>query len=229
VKVAAIVPALDEEGAIGRVVTDLLGTERLDEVVVVDNGSSDRTAEMARKAGATVITEPFRGYGSACLRGIAHLGGRPGGPPGAVVFVDGDGSCDAAELGLLIAPIETGHADLVIGSRSRYADPGSLTIPQAFGNRLATTLMRLMHGIRTSDLGPYRAIAWEPLLKLEMIDRSYGWTVEMQLKADKRGLRVSEVDVHNHRRIAGRSKIAGTVRGVVGAGIKIIGTILRYS
>jgi glycosyltransferase involved in cell wall biosynthesis len=233
-KVSVLIPALDEEGAIGAVVSGLValvdaaGRPYLDEVVVGDNGSTDRTAEVARAAGATVVSAPVRGYGSACLAGMAHLRRRPQGPPDVVVFVDGDGSNAAEELPALVAPIAEGAADLVIGSRVRRAEPGSLTAPQRFGNQLASLMLRRLYGARTTDLGPFRAVAWPALMALQMEDPNYGWTVEMQVKAAKRGLRVVEVDVQNRPRIAGASKVAGTVRGVVGAGYKIIWTILRY-
>lgn len=233
-KVSVLIPALNEEGAIGVVVSELValagpdGKRYLDEVVVGDNGSTDRTADVARAAGATVVAAPVRGYGSACLAGMAHLRRRPKGPPDVVVFVDGDGSNVAAELPDLVAPIAAGRADLVIGSRVRRAEPGSLTPPQRFGNELASFMLRRLYRAETTDLGPFRAIAWPALMQLRMEDPNYGWTVEMQVKAAKAGLRVAEVDVQNRPRIAGESKVAGTVRGVVGAGYKIIWTILRY-
>ncbi len=233
-KIAVIIPALDEEGAIGPVVSELVSLKDaanealLHEVVVVDNGSTDRTAQVAKEAGATVVSEPRRGYGSACLAGMAHLKERSGGPPDLVVFVDGDGSNVAEELAALAAPIIEDEADMVIGSRRRYADAGSLTFPQRFGNELATRMMNGIYGMHYTDLGPFRAIAWPALMKIGMVDQNYGWTVEMQIKAAQKGLRVREIDVHNRSRIAGKSKVAGTVRGVVGAGYKIIFTILKY-
>lgn len=204
------------------------GGAALDELVVADNGSSDRTATAARAAGATVVVETRRGYGSACLRGIAYLAERVAGPPKIVVFADGDGSNEPRDLLQLIGPIDRNEADLVIGSRARRAARGSLTFPQRFGNVLASRLLRLMYGLEATDLGPFRAITWDALVRLEMEDRDYGWTVEMQIKAAKQGLRVSEVDVANHPRRAGKSKVGGTVRGVVGASQKIIRTILKY-
>lgn len=227
--IAVVIPALDEEDAIGVVVADLVALGAVQEVVVADNGSRDRTAERAREAGATVVFEPERGYGAACLAGIAHLATRPAGPPDVVVFVDGDGSNEVRELPELVAPILSGEAELVIGSRARRADPGSLTFPQKFGNVLATRLLNLLFGTGYTDLGPFRAISWDALQRIGMVDRNYGWTVEMQIKAAKERLPVEEVDVSNKARIAGKSKVAGTVRGVVGAGYKIIWTILKYS
>ncbi len=226
--VAAVIPALDEEDAIGVVVADLLALGVLDEVVVADNGSRDRTAARALAAGATVVAEPERGYGAACLAGIDHLGRRSRGPPEVVVFVDGDGSNVAAELPQLIAPILDRRAELVIGSRAERSEPGSLTFPQRFGNVLATRLLGVLYGAHYTDLGPFRAIGWGALQRLGMADRDYGWTVEMQIKAAKQHLSVQEIDVSNKPRIAGRSKVAGTVRGVAGAGYKIIYTILKY-
>lgn len=233
-RTSLIIPALDEEGAIGAVVAgfvalrDPAGAPALDEVVVADNGSRDRTAEVARAAGATVVEERRRGYGSACLRGLRHLAERAAGPPAIVVFADGDGSNAPGDLATLIAPLRSGVVDLVIGARVRPADRGALTFPQRFGNQLATGLIRSIYGARFSDLGPYRAVTWPALTRIGMVDPDYGWTVEMQVKAAKLGLRYTEVAVENRVRIAGRSKVAGTVRGVVGAGRKIIGTIIKY-
>lgn len=231
--IAAVIPALDEEACIAGVVGEILSVpgpagHLVGEVVVADNGSRDRTAEVARAAGATVVPAHVRGYGSACLAGLAYLARRPAGPPDVVVFVDGDGSNDLGDLSALLAPIRAGEAELVIGARGRLADPGSLTLPQKFGNRLATVLLRHLYGAPFTDLGPFRAVTWSALQRLAMEDPNYGWTVEMQLKAAKLGLRATEVEVHNRARRAGRSKVAGTVRGVAGAGYKIVWTLLRY-
>jgi glycosyltransferase involved in cell wall biosynthesis len=229
--VCAIVPALDEEGAIGGVVRDLLAIERapgeriLRALIVADNGSRDRTAERAREAGAVVVFEPERGYGAACLAGIAHLRQSP---PDIVVFADGDGSNDASDLLGLIRPIEEGEAELVIGARRRYAEKGSLTIPQRFGSILASRMLHRFYGAHSTDLGPYRAVTWRALEQIGMVDRDYGWTVEMQIKAAKLGIPVREVDVQNRARASGKSKVGGTVRGVVGASQKIIRTLLKY-
>ena len=222
-EVAVVIPALDEEGAIGSVVSGFVGLDAVGEVVVVDNGSRDATAARARAAGATVVGAPARGYGRACQQGLAYLAERAGGAPDVVVFADGDGANDPDDLRRLLAPISSGEADLVLGSRVRLGSRDGLTPPQRFGNRLAVALMGLLFGIEATDLGPFRAIRWSSLRRLGMSDPDYGWTLQMQLRAAKAQLRVLEVDVHNHRRLAGRSKVSGTVRGVVGAGTKILG------
>lgn len=233
-RIATVTPALDEEGAIGQVVSELVrltqedGSRLVEEVVVADNASRDRTAEVARAAGAVVVDAPIRGYGAACLSALGYLRDRSSGPPDVVVFVDGDGSNDAGELRLLVAPVLSGEADLVIGSRVRLSERGALTLPQRVGNRVAAGLLRLLYDARATDLGPFRAISWPALVRVGMEDLDYGWTVEMQVKAAKCNLRVVEVDVHNRSRVAGKSKVAGTLRGVVGAGTKIIYTILKY-
>jgi glycosyltransferase involved in cell wall biosynthesis len=231
-RISMVIPAFDEEGAIGDVVSGFLSVERdgkrlLEELVVADNRSTDRTAEIARQRGATVVREERPGYGSACLRGLAHLRERPSGPPEIVVFADGDGSNDPSDLLHLVQSIEAGESDLVIGARTRTADPGSLNLPQRFGNALATRLMNALYHVHYTDLGPFRAIRWPALERIEMQDPNYGWTVEMQIKAAK-SLRIREIDVKNHARTAGKSKVSGTVRGVVGAGVKILSTIARY-
>jgi glycosyltransferase involved in cell wall biosynthesis len=227
-RVSVVIPALDEEGAIGGVVRGVLATGAVEEVVVGDNGSRDRTAEVARAAGATVVDAPRRGYGSACLAALAYLRARASGPPEIVVFVDGDGSNDSSELPRLIEPILRGEAELVIGARGRRSVPGSMTFPQRFGNVLATRLLRSLYGVHYTDLGPFRAIAWGALERIEMADPDYGWTVEMQVKAARLGVPVREIDVANLRRVAGKSKVGGTVRGVAGAGYKILSTIFKY-
>jgi len=221
--VAVVIPALDEADALPAVLAAIPG-ERVREIVVVDNGSRDDTAAVARAAGATVVREPRRGYGAACLRGLDHLRANP---PAIVVFVDADGSDDPAELPLLVEPIDHDHADLVIGSRVLGHEPGSLTPVQRFGNALAVRLIRLLFGVRCSDLGPFRAIRWQALERLAMGDRDYGWTVEMQARAARMGLVTVDVPVSYRRRRAGRSKIAGTLRGSFGAGTKILFTIAK--
>jgi len=218
-----VIPALDEERAIGRVLAEL-PREHVREVVVVDNGSTDRTAEVARAAGATVVHEPRRGYGAACLAGLARLRDRP---PEIVAFLDADGSDDPAQLPELLEPILAGRADLVIGSRALgERERGALTPVQAAGNRLAVLLLRWLFGARFTDLGPFRAVRWGALEALRMRDHDYGWTVEMQARAARARLRTAEVPVRYRRRV-GRSKISGTLRGAAGAGWKILFTIAR--
>ena len=212
-----IIPALNEAGAVGEVVR-AIPRPPVREVLVIDNGSVDDTARVAAAAGARVIREPRRGYGSACLAGIAALAPNND----VVVFLDADGSDEPARLPQLVQPILDNRADLVIGSRVRDAEPGSLTWPQRTGNAIASRWLRTRFGLPATDLGPFRAIRRDALARLAMADRNYGWTVEMQIKAAKRGLRYAEVPVPYYRRV-GVSKVSGTVRGVVGASIKILG------
>jgi len=220
-----IIPAFNEEASIGKVLGDL-PLDLLRHVVVADNGSTDRTAEFAAAAGATIVAAPRRGYGSACLAGIAHLARLE---PAAhiVVFLDADYSDHPDELPQLVAPLLHEEADLVVGSRALgHRERGAL-VPQArFGNWLATGLIRMLYGVRMTDLGPFRAIRWDRLLALKMADPDFGWTVEMQVKAARAGLGYREVPVSYRKRI-GRSKISGTVSGSVRAGWKILYTIFR--
>jgi glycosyltransferase involved in cell wall biosynthesis len=221
--VAVIIPALDEERSIHRVLADI-PKALVNEVVVVDNGSRDRTADVARECGATVLREPRAGYGQACLTGIAALADRP---PDVIVFVDADYSDRPSEMTALVAPILEDRADLVIGSRVLgHREPGALAPHARWGNWLATRMLWALYGVRFTDLGPFRAIRYDALLALDMQDRDYGWTAEMQAKAARDGIRVAEVPVSYHRRI-GKSKITGTVKGTVMAGYKILTTILR--
>jgi glycosyltransferase involved in cell wall biosynthesis len=222
--VAVVIPALDEEASLLQVLAALPPCPSWRRIVV-DNGSRDRTAQVARAAGAEVLAEPRRGYGAACLCALRHLRADP---PRVVVFLDGDGSEPPEAIPELLAPIEEGRADLVIGSRVRGpAEPGALTAAQRWGNRLAVGLMRLLFGARFTDLGPLRAVGWEALERLGMRDRGYGWTVEMQARAARAGLRCQEVAVPHRRRRGGRSKVSGTLRGVAGAGSKILLTVAR--
>ncbi len=218
-RIAVIIPAINEEQSIGEVVCAI--PDWVDEIIVADNGSVDKTPEIAAAGGAKVVFEPSRGYGSACLAAMAGLN-----RPDVVVFLDGDFSDYPEEMGTLVDPILSGRADMVIGSRVLGArEPGALTPQALFGNWLACRLMYLFWKVRYTDLGPFRAIRYRSLMRLGMRDRDYGWTVEMQIKAAREGLRVMEVPVSYRRRI-GKSKVSGTVRGLVGAGTKIIGTIL---
>jgi len=219
-RVALIIPALDEEAAIAQLVGQV-DREIVDDVVVADNGSADRTAELAQQAGARVVFAPRRGYGSACLAGIAAV-------PDAdvVVFMDGDGSDDPEQISLLLAELQGTGADLVIGSRTRGPrEPGSLTAVQVFGNALACGLIHLLWGIRFTDLGPFRAIRRAALQCLNMADPDYGWTVEMQIKAVQQGLECVEVPVRHRKRRAGKSKVSGTVCGSYRAGRRILAYI----
>lgn len=220
-----IIPAFNEARAIGRVISDIPDA-LVDEVVVVNNASTDETERNARAAGATVLAEPRRGYGYACLRGIAYATTKQ---PDIVVFLDGDYSDHPDELPRLVAPIRRGEADFVIGSRIRGdTEPGAM-LPQArIGNRLACTLMRWLWGARYTDLGPFRAIRFRDLLALNMQDKTFGWTIEMQIKAVRAGLRIREVPVSYRKRV-GVSKITGTVSGTVKASAKILWTIGRFA
>lgn len=223
-----IIPAYNEEQSIARVVAEIpAGLVR--EIIVVDNNSRDRTGEVARAAGATVLREPRPGYGHACLAGMARCYGRPAAEqPDIIVFLDGDYSDYPEDMTALIAPLLRQEADLVIGSRALgEREAGSMLPQQIFGNWLATTLLRRLYGAHFTDLGPFRAIRREALHRINMQDTTYGWTVEMQLKAAKLGLRCTEVPVRYRRRI-GVSKVSGTVKGTLGAGYKILWTIFRY-
>ena len=219
-KIAVIIPVLNEEQAIGKVVSAI--PDWIDSLIVVDNGSTDRTVEVARSSGARVLFEPRRGYGSACLAGIGSLKDSD-----IIVFLDGDFSDKPDEMDRLVDPIIKGRADMVIGSRMLGArEPGALTPQARFGNWLSCLLMRLFWGVNYTDLGPFRSIT-DPALKfLGMSDTNFGWTVEMQVKAAIHGVRSIEVPVSYRKRI-GRSKISGTITGVILAGAKILYTIFK--
>lgn len=220
---SVIIPAVNEEESIGLVLGDI-PADAIDEVLVVDNGSTDDTVKVATQHGARVIREPRRGYGSACLAGIAALDPRTE----VVVFLDGDYSDHPEELPDVVAPIRENRADLVIGSRiNPGCEPGALLPQAAFGNRLATFLIRIFFGFRYTDLGPFRAVRKRALDRLAMEDTNFGWTVEMQIKAIRRGLRITEIPVRYRKRV-GKSKITGTVSGTVRAGYKILWTIFWY-
>jgi glycosyltransferase involved in cell wall biosynthesis len=217
-KIGVVIPACDEERAIGLVLSAI--PKWVDCVVVVDNGSRDRTGEVASAYGVHVVSELSPGYGSACLAGIAALE-----PVDIIVFVDGDNSDYPGEMAALVDPILRGEADMTIGSRVLgQAEPGSLSPQQRWGNWLATALIRAIWGVTYSDLGPFRAITRPALSDLHMRDRTFGWTVEMQIKAAEQGLKVVDVPVRYRKRI-GRSKISGTVKGVILAGYKILSLI----
>lgn len=222
VRVSVIIPVLNEEASIGRVLEAI--PPWVQEVLVVDNGSRDQTVKEARQRGARVLSEPRRGYGSACLKGMAAMN-----RPDVVVFLDGDFSDFPEEMAALVEPIARDHADMVLGSRVLgRREAGALTPQARFGNWLACTLMQGLWSFHYTDLGPFRAIRHDALERLGMRDPDYGWTVEMQIKALRQGLRVTEVPVSYRRRI-GKSKVSGTIRGVIGAGSIILGTIAYYA
>ena len=222
-KISVIIPALNEEESIGQVLNDIPG-EIVEEVIVVDNGSSDDTVTVSKGLGANVIQEPLKGYGAACLRGISILKQ----DTDIVVFLDADYSDYPQDLHTVVKPIIDDDAEMVIGSRMSGAREKGALLPQAiFGNKLATFLIRLFWGFKYTDLGPFRAIKYRDLLALNMTDKNFGWTVEMQIKALKKRLRIVEVPVRYRKRI-GKSKITGTFSGTVRAGVKIIYTIFKY-
>ncbi|MDX5337991.1 MAG: glycosyltransferase family 2 protein [Cyclobacteriaceae bacterium] len=223
--VDVIIPAYNEERSIPKVIAEIPSFVR--HIVVANNNSTDSTSKVAQEAGAVVVFEPQKGYGKACLTAMDWIQKQEI-QPDLVVFLDGDYSDYPAEMKFLIQPILEGKADMVIGSRALgKREVGSMTIPQVFGNWLATTMMKYIQGAKFTDLGPFRAIAWNKLLALNMVDQNYGWTIEMQIKAHQAGLRYTEMPV-NYRKRIGVSKVSGTVKGVVGAGYKIILTIFKY-
>jgi glycosyltransferase involved in cell wall biosynthesis len=221
VRVSVVIPTHNEALAIGRVLGDL-PSELVTEVIVVDSNSTDGTADLARKMGAQVIFEPRRGYGRACLTGLANTQN-----PDVVVFLDGDYSDRPAELPMLLAPIIEGRADITLGSRFGGSKSGALPWHQSFGNHLAAGLIRLLYGVRISDLGPFRAGRADALRALALEEASYGWAVEMILKGAIAGFRIVEVPVSYYPRI-GKSKISGTVKGTVGAAWFILSRIVSY-
>ena len=225
-RISVIIPAHNEAESIALVINEI-PAGLVQEIIVVDNASTDATAARAAAAGATVLFEPTPGYGRACLRGIAYaLAQHP--PPDILVFLDGDHSDYPAEMPALLAPLLAHEADMVIGSRALgQRERGALLPQQRFGNWLAAWLLRYRFGTTTTDLGPFRAIRTAALVGLNMADTTYGWTVEMQVKAARQDLRVTEIPVSYRRRI-GTSKISGTVRGTLGAVYKILATIFRY-
>lgn len=224
--IKVIIPAFNEEDSITNVVHDI--PDIVNEVIVVSNNSTDATEENARKAGATVLREPRKGYGYACLKGMEYVAKQEA-LPDIIVFLDGDYSDYPEQLVEVVAPILKENVDFVIGARVKeQREKGSMTPQQVFGNWLATFLMKLFFGAKFTDLGPFRAIKYEKLTGLHMEDKTYGWTVEMQLKALKQKLSYVEIPVKYRNRI-GVSKVSGTVKGSIFAGIKILGWIFKYS
>jgi len=223
--VDVIIPAYNEEESIGHVIADI-PEQLVRHIVVCNNNSSDSTAEVAKQAGAVVVNEKRAGYGSACLRGMAYIESLEQ-KPSLVVFIDGDYSDYGEEMTYLIEPILKEEKDLVIGSRSLgNMEKGSMTVQQVFGNWLATTLIKAFYNYEFTDLGPFRAIKYDKLLELDMKDRDFGWTVEMQVKAAKMKFNTKEVPVSYRKRI-GVSKISGTIKGTILAGHKILWTIFK--
>ena len=225
-KIVVIIPAFNEENAVGNVIREI-PKMLADEIIVVNNNSNDATRDKAAEAGATVLDEPIQGYGNACLKGISYVKEMQQ-QPDIVVFIDADYSDYPEEMVQLVAPIIEDDYDMVIGSRALgNKQKGSMTPQQIFGNWLATRLLRILYGVTYTDLGPFRAIKWKALQEMDMQDRTYGWTVEMQLKAAKMNMKTTEVAV-NYRKRIGFSKISGTIKGTVLAGYKIITTIFKY-
>jgi len=224
--VSVIIPALNEEEPISNVVRECLATKIPNEIIVVDNGSDDRTAECARDAGGRVVSEPRHGYGRACLAGIRAL------KSGCeiVVFLDGDGSDRPEFMSQLVDPIVAGNYDFVIGSRARgQREPGSMNFQQIFAGRLAGWLMSILYGVRYTDMCPFRAIRRDALEQLSMKEETYGWNLEMQMKAARAHLRILEVPVNHRCRSGGVSKVSGTMRGTFVAGARIIATFVRIA
>lgn len=226
-QVNVIIPAFNEGQAIAHVVNEV--PDEVSEIIVVDNASTDNTSDKAKAAGATVLKEKKPGYGHACLKGIAYCNQKQV-PPGIIVFLDGDHSDHPDEMEKLVEPIYHNKADLVIGARVKeLREQGAMTYPQIFGNTLATRLMKLIFPRSPfSDLGPFRVIRLQQLNALKMQDKTYGWTVEMQLKALKENLRCKEIPVHYRNRI-GVSKVSGTLKGTIFAGLKILTWIFKYA
>jgi len=225
-KIKVIIPAYNEEDSIANVIKDI--PTIVDEVIVVDNNSNDDTAKNAINAGATVLTETKKGYGYACLKAMDYISNQTK-KPDIIVFLDGDYSDYPEELLKLVEPIIKNNTDLVIGARKKELRAAhSMTPQQVFGNWLATFLMRILYGARFTDLGPFRAIKYEKLVALHMKDKTYGWTVEMQLKAVKQKLSYVEIPVKYRQRI-GVSKVSGTLKGSIFAGFKILSWIFKYS
>ena len=226
IKIIVIIPAYNEEKSIGKVIQEI--PEVVSEIIVVNNNSTDSTSEVAFDNGATVLSENRKGYGYACLKGLEYIA-KLESKPDIVVFLDGDYSDYPNELTQIIAPILENDIDFVIGARvAHLREKDSMTPQQVFGNWLATTLMKSFFAAKFTDLGPFRAIKYQKLVLLNMEDKTYGWTVEMQLKVLKQKMTYVEIPVHYKNRI-GVSKVSGTVKGTIMAGIKIIGWIFKYA
>lgn len=224
--ISVIIPALNEEEPIADVVRAVAATNIPREIIVVDNGSTDRTAECARQAGAKVVSEPTAGYGRACAAGVRALSPECE----IVVFLDGDGSDCPEFMNQLVDPIVRGTHDFVIGSRTRgQREPGSMNMQQIFAGRFTGWLLSILYGVRYSDMCPFRAIRCDALERLGMREKTYGWNLEMQMKAARSGLRVLEVPVNHRRRTGGVSKVSGTLRGTFVAGARILTTLLRIA
>ncbi|MFD2822920.1 glycosyltransferase family 2 protein [Lacinutrix iliipiscaria] len=225
-KIKVIIPAFNEAESIAKVIHEI--PKSVDEIIVVSNNSTDATEANAKQAGATVLTEHQKGYGYACLKGMNYIS-KQNQKPDIIVFLDGDYSDYPEELTKIVDPILKNNIDFVIGARvKQLREQGAMTPQQIFGNWLATFLMKMFFGAKFTDLGPFRAIKYEKLLALNMEDKTYGWTVEMQLKALKQKLTYIEIPV-NYRNRIGVSKVSGTVKGSIFAGIKILGWIFKYS
>ena len=223
--VSVIIPALNEEEPIAGVVRECFATGVPDQVIVVDNGSTDRTAERAREAGARVATAP-RGYGRACAAGVRALSPECD----VVVFIDGDGSDCPEFMRQLVDPIAAGKFDFIIGSRTQgQREPGSMNFQQVLSGRGAGLIVRLLYGVRYTDMSPFRAIRRDAFTKLNMREETYGWNLEMQMKAARAGLRILEIPVNHRRRAGGESKVSGTLRGTFVAGARILATLVRVA
>lgn len=227
-KIDVIIPAYNEEAAIGKVLQAIPKT-LVREVIVCNNNSKDKTAEIAAENGATVLLQTEMGYGNACLKGIEYLMQKPKSEqPDIVVFIDADYSDVPEEMPDVVNPIINNNMDMVIGSRALgNLEKGAMTFPQRFGNWLATNLIRLIYNYHFTDLGPFRAIRYSSLIAMEMEDKTFGWTVEMQVKAAKMKLKTTEVAVDYRRRAGGKSKVSGTIKGTILAGYKILWTIFK--
>ena len=224
--IKVIIPAYNEADSITKVINDI--PKIVGEIIVVNNNSTDKTEENAKKAGATVLTEKNKGYGYACLKGLEYIANQNE-KPNIIVFLDGDYSDYPEELTKIVAPIIEDNIDFVIGARVKeLRETGSMTTPQIFGNWLATKLMTLFFNAKFTDLGPFRAIKYDKLLMLNMVDKTYGWTIEMQLKVLKQKLIYKEIPV-NYRNRIGVSKVSGTIKGSIFAGVKILSWIFKYS